>query len=49
MEYVRLGRTGLKVSRLILGFMTYGDPSGVPGCWTKPPAGRSSGGRLTWE
>lgn len=26
MEYVRLGRTGLKVSRLILGCMTYGDP-----------------------
>lgn len=27
MEYVRLGRTGLKVSRLILGCMTYGDPA----------------------
>ena len=27
MEYVRLGRTGLKVSRLCLGCMTYGDPS----------------------
>ena len=26
MEYVRLGRTGLKVSRLMLGCMTYGDP-----------------------
>jgi len=26
MEYVRLGQTGLKVSRLILGCMTYGDP-----------------------
>ena len=26
MEYVRLGRTGLKVSRLLLGCMTYGDP-----------------------
>jgi aryl-alcohol dehydrogenase-like predicted oxidoreductase len=24
MEYVRLGRTGLKVSRLCLGMMTYG-------------------------
>jgi len=26
MEYVRLGSTGLKVSRLCLGAMTYGDP-----------------------
>ncbi|MEC9345066.1 MAG: aldo/keto reductase [Pseudomonadota bacterium] len=26
MDYVRLGRTGLKVSRLCLGCMTYGDP-----------------------
>lgn len=30
MEYVRLGRTGLKVSRLILGCMTYGDPKWSP-------------------
>ena len=28
MEYVSLGRTGLKVSRLCLGMMTYGSP-----CW----------------
>jgi aryl-alcohol dehydrogenase-like predicted oxidoreductase len=27
MEYVRLGNTGLKVSRLCLGCMTYGDPA----------------------
>ena len=27
MEYVALGRTGLKVSRLCLGMMTYGDPA----------------------
>src|SRR3954463_13286060 len=26
MQYVNLGRTGLKVSRLCLGTMTYGDP-----------------------
>ena len=26
MEYVRLGKTGLKVSRICLGAMTYGDP-----------------------
>lgn len=27
MKYVRLGKTGLKVSRLCLGCMTYGDPT----------------------
>lgn len=27
MEYVRLGKTGLKVSRICLGCMTYGDPT----------------------
>jgi aryl-alcohol dehydrogenase-like predicted oxidoreductase len=27
MDYVRLGHTGLKVSRLVLGCMTFGDPS----------------------
>ena len=27
MNYVNLGRTGLKVSRLCLGMMTYGDPA----------------------
>jgi 1-deoxyxylulose-5-phosphate synthase len=27
MEYVRLGGTGLKVSRICLGMMTYGDPA----------------------
>ncbi|KAG8946062.1 hypothetical protein FRC03_001509, partial [Tulasnella sp. 419] len=26
MQYVRLGKSGLKVSRIILGCMTYGDP-----------------------
>lgn len=26
MQYVRLGNTGLKVSRICLGMMTYGDP-----------------------
>ena len=29
MEYVRLGTTGLKVSRLALGCISYGDPSTV--------------------
>ena len=27
MDYVRLGRTGLKVSRIGLGMMSYGDPA----------------------
>jgi 1-deoxyxylulose-5-phosphate synthase len=27
MQYVRLGSTGLKVSRLVLGCMSYGDPN----------------------
>ncbi|TKK87222.1 aldo/keto reductase [Herbidospora galbida] len=30
MEHVRLGRTGLKVSRLCLGMMSFGDPAKVP-------------------
>ena len=30
MQYVNLGRTGLKVSRLCLGAMTYGDPAWRP-------------------
>ena len=30
MSYVRLGRTGLKVSRLCLGCMSYGDPGWRP-------------------
>jgi 1-deoxyxylulose-5-phosphate synthase len=31
MQYVRLGRSGLKVSRIGLGMMSYGDPSGQSG------------------
>jgi aryl-alcohol dehydrogenase-like predicted oxidoreductase len=27
MEYIRLGDTGLKISRLALGCMSYGDPT----------------------
>ncbi len=39
MQYVNLGRTGLKVSRLCLGAMTYGDPKWRP--WILPEeAGR---------
>ena len=36
MEYVRLGRTGLKVSRLCLGCMTYGEPKRGTHEWTLP-------------
>ncbi len=34
MDYVRLGQTGLKVSRLCLGCMTYGEPDRGPHEWT---------------
>jgi len=36
MEYVRLGRTGLKVSRICLGCMTFGDPGRGNHPWTLP-------------
>jgi len=34
MQFTRLGRTGLQVSRLCLGCMTYGDPQRGPHEWT---------------
>ena len=34
MKYVRLGQTGLEVSRICLGMMSYGDPSVSK--WTLP-------------
>jgi len=34
MEYVRLGQTGLEVSRIALGCMTYGDPQRGNHTWT---------------
>jgi aryl-alcohol dehydrogenase-like predicted oxidoreductase len=34
MEYLRLGRTGLEVSRLCLGCMSYGDPNRGNHAWT---------------
>src|ERR1700712_5040036 len=34
MDYVNLGRTGLKVSRICLGCMTYGEPDRGPHPWT---------------
>ncbi len=36
MEYVNLGRTGLKVSRICLGCMTYGEPGRGTHEWTLP-------------
>jgi 1-deoxyxylulose-5-phosphate synthase len=35
MEYVRLGSTGLKVSRLVLGCMSFGDPKRGAHPWTR--------------
>ena len=34
MQYVRLGRSGLKVSRIALGCMSYGDPSRGFNTWS---------------
>ena len=34
MKYVNLGRSGLKVSRLCLGCMSYGDPERLPQPWS---------------
>lgn len=38
MEYVKLGSTGLEVSRLCLGCMSYGDPGRGAHTWTLPEA-----------
>ena len=38
MQYVKLGRTGLDVSRLCLGCMTYGEPDRGNHAWTLPEA-----------
>ncbi len=34
MQYIRLGNSGLKVSRICLGCMTYGNPEIVPWTWS---------------
>jgi len=36
MDYTRLGRTGMEVSRICLGCMTYGDPDRGAHTWTLP-------------
>jgi aryl-alcohol dehydrogenase-like predicted oxidoreductase len=38
MDYTRLGRTGLEVSRLCLGCMSYGEPARGNHAWTLPEA-----------
>jgi aryl-alcohol dehydrogenase-like predicted oxidoreductase len=38
MDYLRLGRTGLKVSRICLGCMSYGEPGRGNHPWTLPEA-----------
>jgi hypothetical protein len=42
MDYVKLGRTGLDVSRLCLGCMSYGEPTAAP---TSGPSARRRAGR----
>lgn len=36
MEYTTLGQTGLRVSRLCLGCMTFGEPARGRHAWTLP-------------
>ena len=36
MDYVKLGHTGLEVSKLVLGCMSYGDPARGNHAWTLP-------------
>ncbi len=47
MQYVRLGKTGLKVSRLCLGCMTYGDPGWRP--WILPETEGKPFIQRAWE
>ena len=42
MDYMRFGKTGIKVSRLCLGCMTYGSSNGATGCSKRRSAARSS-------
>ncbi|MFO0809159.1 MAG: aldo/keto reductase [Gemmataceae bacterium] len=47
MEYVNLGRTGVKVSRICLGCMTYGSPAWRP--WVLDEAASRPFYRRAWE
>ena len=37
MQYVNLGATGLRVSRICLGMMSFGNDSDRPWCLTRTP------------
>lgn len=43
MKYVKLGSTGLDVSRLCLGCMTFGDPDAGMHPWTDDSLGQPVG------
>ena len=49
MNYVRLGQTGLQVSRLCLGCMSFGDPSRGSHAWTLPEEQSRPMLRAAWE
>ncbi|ORX54437.1 Aldo/keto reductase [Hesseltinella vesiculosa] len=49
MEYVRLGKTGLQVSRLCLGMMSYGDPNWGNGKWVKGEEESLALMKLAWD
>lgn len=49
MKYVRLGQTGLEVSRLCLGCMSYGDPGRGTHPWTLPEDDSRPFLRAAWE
>lgn len=49
MKYVRLGQTGLEVSRICLGCMSYGDPNQGSHPWTLPEDQSRPIIRAAWE
>ena len=49
MNYVRLGQTGLQVSRLCLGCMSFGDPNRGSHAWTLPEEQSRPMLRAAWE
>ncbi len=49
MKYVRLGQTGLEVSRICLGCMSYGDPNRGTHPWTLPEDESRPFLRAAWE
>lgn len=49
MQYTRLGRTGLEVSRICLGCMSFGNPNAGSHAWTLPEAESRPIIRAAWE